>query len=415
MAAKNDVPVDEKAILRILQTNNIHTLFQPIVSVVTKSVIGFEAYSRGGNGLNIGPEQLFHEDLSLEIKLGVDRLCRVKALELFKPIYDSHKGLLLFLNINPSIFKVADLTADVFLQQVVDSGIDPKYVVAETLLSHAAKGEVLAIAAKAKSAGFRIGLDGCCADDSFSHVISLLEPDFVKINSSFYGKDARKDHAADALDVLLSVAERVGTAIIAHGVENEEDSVRLLAAGVHIQQGYHYSKDDADKAVDAGKNLIQKLNKTYDTFKRVKGEVVRNKKDRLNGAFKAATSVCHKLANMSEDRFEETSLRLVGEGGKLGDIFSLFVLNKKGVQITPRVHIKPKDGWLGSNAVLGTRRGVDHSMRNYVIYLDMGYENFVTKPFTSAFNGKEACIVSKPFFNYEGTSYTLCMEVPYPG
>jgi len=406
--------VDEAVVREVIDSKNIHTYFQPVVSISTKSIVGFEAYSKGGGGdvCVIDPAQLFHSDLNPNLKVDVDRLCREKALGQFSPIHVNYKEMLLFLNINPAILAHVNIGSQVLQKQVASMGIDVKNIVLECPLGRVNNEEVLDFACRYKEFGFRIGLDNCSVDDSFNPAIASLKPDYIKVNRSFYAKDVRTDYSATMLGSIIEAADRVGAMVIAQGVESEDDSIRLLTAGVHLQQGYYYTKDEDVTTGDPAKMFFQKIFATYDKYKKVKRKLVRRKKERFDMTFKTVNSLCSKFANMTEDRFEASCLSFVS---RFPEVVSIFVLDEAGEQMTVRAHVKSAEGREKSSKVLGMTKGVNHSVHDYVLYLDMGYEKFVTQPFTSHFTGAEVCIISKPFYNCEGERYIVCIEMPYPG
>jgi len=414
MSDQSKTPVDEKAVLEILKSKNVHTFFQPVVSISTKSIVGFEAFSRGGGGdvCVIDPAMLFHDDLKPELKVDVDRLCREKAFEQFKPIYGGHKDMLLFANISADILPHVETGSKVLKHQVASMDIDPGNVVIECPLCRSDSKEMVEFAKMYKEFGFKISLDSCDVDDSFSQAISTIEPDFVKINPTFYAKAARKDYSTKALESVIEVVDRVGGAVIAQGVESEEDSIRLLTAGVHLQQGYYYTKDENDKTGDPARMFLQKIVDTYDKFKKVKVQLIKRKKERFDATFKNVASICSKFAGMPEDKFEDAAKVLVRN---IDDVVSMFVVDEGGEQITNRIHVKATGNKNRSAKILGSEKGVDHSVCDYVMYLDMGYEKFVTRPFISPYTAEETCIISKPFYNSEGLRYVVCIEMPYPG
>ncbi len=408
------VQVDEKAVLDILQSKNINTFFQPVISISTKSIIGFEAFSRGGgDGICvIDPTLLFHDDLQPTMKIDVDRLCREKALTYFKPIHGGHKDMCLFLNINPEILPHVEIGSEVLKHQVASMDIDFGSVAIECTLKQAVGESVETFAALYRDFGFKISLDGCTVDDPFSPIISRIKPDFVKITPTFFADGKRKDYSPKVLEALMDVANRCGAVVVAQGVETEEESIRLLSAGVQLQQGYYYTKDDGAKTNDPAKMFFDKIIATYDKFKRVKQELVRRKKNRFNSTFQTVTSVSSKFANLPENRFDDACKTLVHN---VDELISMFVLTDTGVQLTSRHHVRTTVRKASSAKIIGSSKGVDHSVNDYVMYLDMGYEKFVTRPFVSHYTGDEACIISRPFYNSEGQRFILCVELPYPG
>lgn len=406
---------NEQAVQDIIDSKDVSTFFQPLVSVSAQSIIGFEAFSRGGGGAgvcSIEPAMLFHDALPSEIKVDIDRLCREKALKQFKPIHDPHKGLLLFLNVNPDILPLVDLDNIVLPKQTSAIGIDAGNVVLECALSSPHLEKIRLFWDKLHALSFKVCLDNCSVDDAFSHALGVVRPDFVKINRTFFGDDERKDHSHRALDTLCQVAERLGVLVVAQGVENEEESLRLLSAGVHLQQGYYYTKDDSVHSGEHARSFYGKMGETCNKFKFLKRELVRRKKERFGIAFKSVTSICAKFSNMSEDRFEDACMGLVNS---VDDVISMFVLDNSGEQITPRVHSRRHRSTINADKILGSRKGADHSAQDYMMYLDMGYEKYVSSPFRSPFTGHEACIISRAIFNKEGMRYVICVEMPHFG
>lgn len=412
--AEESVLVDQQAVRDIIQSKNINTFFQPVVSIPTKSIVGFEAFSRGGGGdvCVIDPSMLFHNDLTPDLKIDIDRLCREKALEQFTPIYTNHKNMLLFLNMNTDILQHIDMSSEVFTRQVASSPINPTSIAIEYTLCNCALEHVELYSEYFQNSGFKTSLDNCSVDDAFNPIITKLQPDFVKINSTFFAEDHRKPYSAKLLEGLIEVADNVGAIVIAQGVETEEESIRLLNAGVEVQQGYYYTKDETAKTQDPAKMFFQKIVTTHDKYKVVKREMVKRKKARFNHAFQAVNSICSKMANLPENRFDDTCKALVHN---TSETLSMFILDHSGTQLTTRHHVKPTTGKSASPTFLGTVIGSDHSTHDYVMYLDIGYEKYVTRPFISKYTGVDACIISRPFYNNEGQRYIVCIELPYPG
>ncbi|QJB56503.1 EAL domain-containing protein [Pseudodesulfovibrio sp. zrk46] len=413
MAEAAAVQSNERVVKDIINAKSVSTFFQPVVSVLTKSIVGFEAFSRGGAGAcTIAPAMLFHDELPPDVKLDVDRLCREKALSQFRGIHQNHKELLIYLNINSDILPHVDLSEEKLTAQVSVAGIKPANVVIETSMCSKHVDLVAALREKFSGLAFKICLDDCSVDDPFSHMISRIKPHFVKVNRSFFSNDERKDYSAKTLEALCKLADRMGASVIAQGVENEEESLRLLAAGVHLQQGYYYTKDENDKTGDPAKMFFRKIIDTHEKFKIFKREMVRRRKESFSNTFKSVASLCAKFSNMPENRFGDACKTLVHNAD---GVISMFVLDNDGIQITDRSHVRTSTANAVADSILGTHKGAEHSVFDYVMYLDMGYEKFVSPTFSSPYTGQDACIISKPFFNKEGLRYMICIEMPYPG
>ncbi len=111
---------------------------------------------------------------------------------------------------------------------------------------------------------------------------------------------------------------------------------------------------------------------------------------------------------MPEDRFEDGCKSLVNN---VDNAISMFVLDNTGEQITTRAHARNTSGTTNSDSILGTQQGVDHSVQDYVMYLDMGYDKYVTQSFCSPFTGEAACIISRAFSTRK-LRYMVCVEMP---
>ena len=84
---------------RILDNNEIKTLFQPIFDISNQHILGYEALSRGPKGSELEmPSALFREAIACNKISELELLCRSKAIENFVKLNLQGK---LFLNVSP--------------------------------------------------------------------------------------------------------------------------------------------------------------------------------------------------------------------------------------------------------------------------------------------------------------------------
>ena len=404
---------DAKVVKTLLSLKQVTSFFQPIISIASRGVIGFEAFSRPvGEYSGIDTRMLFDGGLGSDVMLEMDRLCRMTALRQFKPIHDRHKGMLLFLKVNAQSLPLLDPNRLVLLDQLKEAGVDVGAVAPELPLVPEHLDQIVPLFGKLREMGVRVCLDNCALDAAVSYALNLLRPDFVKLNRSFFGDGVNAQHAGATLAGAVSQANRIGAQVIAQGVETEDESVRLLAAGINLQQGFFYSKDEGTKPDDTPKLLREKIDRVNRRFQEARQQTIRRKKEGFADAFSRAGKVVIKLSNVPEDRFDEVCRSVVGRDN--GPI-SVFVLDERGVQLTERVCAGESCVFGSNGAIYGSQRGADHSSQDYALYIEMGYNQFVTPPFTSVVTGGRACLISKPFFNTQGVRFTMCLEMPYPG
>jgi len=408
------VPSNEELVQGIVRNKDVSTYFQPVVSITGKSIVGFEAFSRGGGGAGacaIGPQVLFDHDLFPQTQLNIDRLCREKALEQFKRIDLSHKGLLLYVNINPDVLAHVNLQEKFLYQQVLSQGIEPSSVAVESPMSM----EHLEMLAQFRNVycnlGFKMCLDNCGVSSPFTYIATQFKPQFIKVNRTFFGNSERVSCSGPTLEALCRLAGRLGISLVAQGVENEEESLRLLMAGVHLQQGYYYTKDQHGVAEDPSRAFLKKIIDAHEKYKNMKRVSAHRKKERFSFIFSKVTSICARLACTTASQFEDVCKRLISNDA---EIISMFVLDRDGVQATEYLHAQNRATNSNAYYMPTSRKGSEHSAQDYVLNLELGYDRFVTPPFVSSFSGEEVCMISKAIFNEEGQKYTVCIEVRYP-
>ena len=403
---------DEHVIKTLLSLKKVTAFFQPIISIAAKGVIGFEAFARPVDEYSsIDPRMLFDGGLGADVMLEMDRLCRMTALQQFKAIHDRHKGMLLFLKTSAGSLPHLEVDKLQLEEELKEAGVDLSAVVQELPLVVDRMEDSVPLFEKLRKMGGKVCLDGCSLKAPVSYALNLFKPDFVKLNRSFFAEGAAS-HSVATLSGTIQQANLLGAQVIGLGVENEEESVRLLSAGVHLQQGYFYSKNEDTKPDDTPKLLLEKIVTVGKRFLERKQEGVRRAREGFANALSRAGKIAIKLSNMPESRFGEACRVLVAtENGPL----SVFVLNDKGVQITERPCAETTCVFDKSGAIYGSQRGTDHSSKDYALYIEMGYNQFVTPPFTSLVNGQEACLICKPFYNAQGERYTMCVEMEYPG
>lgn len=413
MSVKPNVPVDEEGVKNLLQNRCIHTHYQPIVSLMTKSVVGFEGFSRGrtDEAACIDPTMMFHPDLSPETKVQVDRMCREDALAKFRNILDANPELLLFVNINPAILAHVKDGSMVLKEQVDAAGIPPENVVIEIPARAANNMRIMEFAELYRGLGFKTGMDNCCIEDPFSTLLFALKPHFVKIGRSFYAENGQEHFSFKPLERLIEEAGKNGTFVIGQGVESEKDSFRLLMNDIQLQQGVYYTKDETETSDDPTKLFFNKIARTHNQYKVTKAKEVQRKKEQYRVMFTSLMEVLGKFEGRAASQYEricQTHIKRIKSAN------SIFILNNKGMQITSRAHIPPAKGRPITNGIIGFGKGVDHSSTDHVMHIDMGYPQFVTAPFTSPYTGDPACIIAKAFKCSQGIRHILCLEMDAP-
>ncbi len=389
------------SIKKILDSREVKTLFQPVVSVERRSVIGFEAFARGGKAENesvVMPEILFDTSLDPDVALEIDRICRENTLKRFKTIATSHPEVLLFLNLNLAALKSSNIKPGFLAKQVADVEIDPKRVVVEVAVDRLDNGTLELVSTYQKQ-GFRLSLDDDNAcPDTLGH-LHRLKPDFLKIMrppSADAGQDLFR------IELLRALAENsrlVGCRLVGKGVESEDDAFSLLDAGIFLHQGYFYTRSEQkDGSHDALVVFKQKIAEVHTRYQKNQTAQIQAKKTAFTTLHRAVDKARYRCEGTTLEEFPKLAAKLFRD---LESAASVFVLNPAGQEVT-------RTGETGLNS------SRDHSIRDYYLHIKTGFEQFVTAPFTSPETKTPHILMVSRFYNPQGDEYILGIEFPAP-
>ncbi|MGL4369652.1 MAG: EAL domain-containing protein, partial [Spirochaetota bacterium] len=173
---------------RIIASGGIFVLFQPIISVRRKMLIGFEALARGvdpSDGRIIPPDELFALGAQAGSLTDLDRECRRAAFAAFAPLLQRDSSLMLFLNLESSIIDTGVVGSGNLTQGALDAGVNPSNVVIEIVESKVEDiGAMRFFVESHRAEGFLIALDDVGAGHSNLNRIPVVRPDIIKVDRS---------------------------------------------------------------------------------------------------------------------------------------------------------------------------------------------------------------------------------------
>ena len=185
---------NESVIKDLLDNDRLTAHFQPIVSLQQAKVFAYEALCRivGPNPFD-NIEELFHQARICGKSLQLDMRCRQNGLALAAAQDLNDKEALLFLNICPTSLLHPDHSAGTTGILANKYGIPKHNIVLEITEQEAVSNYKLFRTAidHYRSKGFRIAIDDFGAGYGGLKMLSVLEPDFVKIDRHFF-KDSPK-------------------------------------------------------------------------------------------------------------------------------------------------------------------------------------------------------------------------------
>ena len=239
------------ALSSILSQSGLHSLFQPIVCLSERRILGYEALTRGPSNSPLhSPIAL----LSVARQAGrlseLELACRRSACQRFNEQKLPGK---LFLNVSPeSLLESAHQTGRT-LQLLQDFGIPPSQVVIElTEQTPIDDFQLLQTALHHyRAMGFSIALDDLGAGYSSLRLWSELRPDYVKIDRHFIDGIHQDALKREFVGSILKIAQASRAQVIAEGIELPEELAVLIEMGVDLVQGYLLARPQEHPSQDA--------------------------------------------------------------------------------------------------------------------------------------------------------------------
>ncbi|MDD1019691.1 EAL and GGDEF domain-containing protein [Pseudomonas sp. TNT2022 ID1048] len=226
------------ALSSILAQSGLHSLFQPIISLSQRRILGYEALSRGPSNSPLhSPVALFAVARQAGRLSELEFACRHSACKRFSEQQLPGK---LFLNVSPESLLEATHQPGRTLQLLQDVGIPPSQVVIE--LTEQTPIDDFQLLHNAlhhyRDMGFSIALDDLGAGYSSLRLWSELRPDYVKIDRHFIDGIHQDALKREFVGSILQIAKASRAQVIAEGIEMLEELVVLSEMGVDLVQGY---------------------------------------------------------------------------------------------------------------------------------------------------------------------------------
>lgn len=394
----------------IIERRDIVSFFQPLVSIKKKAVIGFEALSRGvladGDGL-IPPCLLFDKAAEQGRRVDVDRLCRSVAFSRFKHLHDKERSLLLSVNMDVRILDTEAAGSNYLLQQVMDNGVNPNNVIIEVLEADVQNTQALLdFIEKYRRYGFLIAIDDVGAGHSNLERIAYIKPDVLKIDRSLISEIDKGYHKREVVKSLTMLGRKIGSLIVAEGVERQEEAVLLMELGVDIFQGYYFARPIAPDRDPCG------LPDTVAEVGKVFKEYILQKISRKRSRFSVYNALVSELSTqLGEVHFNEYDRTLVDYLSLHAELECLYVLNMEGTQISNTVcnpyHISESRRFIYQPA----QKGADHSLKEYYLPVKAGLSRYTTEEYTSLASGNRCTTIALVFEMQDRERAILCVDI----
>jgi diguanylate cyclase (GGDEF)-like protein len=236
----------EADLAQALERGELHLAFQPVLTLDTERLVGFEALLRWThNTLGPIPPDMFipiAERTGLIHELGcwvLEQACHTAAA--WQRAYPDVRPLSMAVNISGRQLEAEDFSG-VVAEVLTDSGLSPSSLVLELTETALVDDPARAAAdlGRLRELGVRIAIDDFGTGYSSLAYLSQFPVDILKIDRSFIVAITEQEHRSALVRGLLDLARALGLETIAEGVDSPIQRDRLRAEGCDMVQGYLY-------------------------------------------------------------------------------------------------------------------------------------------------------------------------------
>ncbi len=227
-----------QSFMNVLLSDGVSSVYEPVVSVASKTVFGYEALARGPEGTEFhSPLALFGAAEREGLIFELDCLCRRTGLAGATGL---PSGTRLFLNVRPTAIYDPQFRPDTVIRTLAASNLSPSDVVFEISEQESIGnfGAFREIRDEYRKLGFQFALDDTGAGYASLHALIELEPEFIKVDRALITHLDTDKSKQSLLRALQLVADGIGARIIGEGLDTLEELDMLGQLGIPFGQGW---------------------------------------------------------------------------------------------------------------------------------------------------------------------------------
>jgi PAS domain S-box-containing protein len=236
----------ETELRRGLENGELLVYYQPIVSLETGRIIGFEALSRWRTGERlVSPAEFIPVADETGLILPLNRALLREAchqLRKWQAQFECDPPLTMSVNLAPKQFNQPELP-DEITAVLHETGISPSalnFEIMETIaMGDADRG--LSILTDLKTLGVRLSIDDFGTGYSSLSRLPRFPVDALKIDRSFIVNMSQDHESREIVRLIIMIAHSVGLKVVAEGTETKDQIGELKSLGCEMAQGYFYS------------------------------------------------------------------------------------------------------------------------------------------------------------------------------
>ncbi|MGY0372184.1 EAL domain-containing protein [Clostridium sp. JNZ J1-5] len=396
-------------IKHIIENKNLEISFEPVVSIIKQSIIGFEVSAIGCKKNNnvIYMDRLIEYAENEDVTIDLDRLYREMAVEKFSKVYNNNKELLLFINISASII-TKFIGSGIIMDLINSFKLNPRNVVLEIVEDKVEDVEGLKRFINFyRSQGFLVALSDIGYGLANLDKISYVEPDIIKISGAITENIDVDYYKQETFKALVNLSKNIGALVIGDGIKTKEEALTVIELGADMIEGKYFgnSLEIKDDFIDMAKETVESLATDYRTYMVDK---IGLEKERHRKYEKVIENILEDLSKRKQDEFDDKLKEVINSYNVLECVY---VLNENGIQITDTFTCC-KD-MISQKALIfhPAAKGTNHSLKKYYYFLkNMALNKYVTEPYVSLATGNLCITISAIFMASDNKEYILCID-----
>ncbi|HLX84322.1 MAG TPA: EAL domain-containing protein [Terriglobales bacterium] len=244
----------ETDLRKALEQGEFRVYYQPIVSLLTGRITGFEALTRWQRPEGIlSPIDFIGVAEEIGLIIPMNRLLLREACQRlleWQSQFPSSPALTMSVNITPKEFSQPDLASEI--RKVLEStGLDPSCLqleIVETMAMGDAErsGHVLS---ELKALGVRLSIDDFGTGYSSLSRLRRIPVDTLKIDRAFISQMDSDPESLEIVRVIIMLAHNLGLKVVAEGTETQAHVDQLKQLNCEMAQGYLYSRPADEQAM----------------------------------------------------------------------------------------------------------------------------------------------------------------------
>ncbi len=233
---------------RALENNEFTLFYQPIVSLTSQELVGFESLIRWIHPVHglIPPMEFIPiaEENGLILPIGkwvLRESCR--QLSEWQETYNLPQNLFISVNISAKQIDRGTVIDDV-TEILAETNLSPEFLKLEITESTLMKNQERAIQTVAglREMGVKVSIDDFGTGYSSLSYLHNFAIDTLKVDRSFIKRIGNPDEKTEIIQTIIALAANLGVDVIAEGVETEEQLNFLRENNCEFGQGYFYSR-----------------------------------------------------------------------------------------------------------------------------------------------------------------------------